>query len=436
MDKKIDKNELFRILSDWNFWHQDLPIGVRRERYIKRIRHLLDQGQVVIITGARRSGKSYLMRQIADELVCAGLRKNQVLIANFEDPRFLSLDASVLEQVFDVWKERMRPDGRLFVFLDEIQEVNQWEKWVRMRHELDTAALTITGSNARLLSVELGSVLTGRHNDLVVFPLSFEEFLSFKGIADSGVGHTIGAALYEYIEYGAFPKVVLEQEKQPLLLTYFDDILNRDLISRYHIRKPEHLKSLAKFYLSAIASLITFTSCGKSIGLSADTVEKFSGYLESAYMVLFLKRFSYKVREQEKSPRKVYCIDTGLANAVGFRFSANAGRLAENIVFLELKRRLSDRPQSELYYWKDIQHKEVDFLIKEHTNVTQLIQVCWDMTDEKTKKRERSGLLRAMAEFKLATGIVITDEYAGSETSDGMTILSIPLRQWLLRAWE
>lgn len=434
MENKMDKNELFRVLNDWNAWSQAVPIGIKREQYLLRAQQMLSMGNVVVVTGARRSGKSYLMRQIADELVCRGTQKNQILIANFEDPRFVALNVSLLEQIFEVFMERMRPEGRLFVFLDEIQEVHQWERWVRMRHELDTATLTVTGSNARLLSAELGTLLTGRHTDMVVLPLSFQEFLSFKGVSrsESLVLKDHAPLVREYIEYGGFPKVVMEREKQKLLLTYFDDILTKDIIRRYRIRKPEHVKSLAKFYLSNTASLITFARSGRSIGLSADTVEKFSGYFEAAYLLFFLKRFSCKVREQEKSPRKVYAVDPGLANTVGFRFSSNVGKLVETIVFLELKRRLANRSGAEMYYWKDPYHREVDFLIKEGTKVSELIQVCWDISDEKTRKRELSSLTKALVEFHLTRGRVITEEQEGEEIVDGLTIQYIPLQRWLL----
>ncbi len=190
---------------------------------------------------------------------------------------------------------------------------------------------------------------------------------------------------------------------------------------------------MAKFYLSNSGSLITFARTGRSIGLSADTVEKFSGYFESAYLLFFLKRFSYKVREQEKSPRKVYAVDSGLVNSVGFRFSSNMGRIVETIVFLELKRRLSDRIGAELYHWKDPYHREVDFLIKNGTDVTELIHVCWDISDEKTKKRELSSLTKALAEFKLTRGLIITEEQVGEEVHDGLTVQYIPLQRWLLQ---
>lgn len=154
------------------------------------------------------------------------------------------------------------------------------------------------------------------------------------------------------------------QKKSQILLNYFEDILNKDVIKRFKIRKIEQLNNLAKFYLSNISSLVTFSSLEKSLKFSADTIEKFSGYLEDAYILFFLKRFSFKIKEQQKSPRKVYAVDTGLANTIGFRFTQNLGRLAENLVFLELKRKEILQPQLELYYWKDVHHREVDFLIK------------------------------------------------------------------------
>lgn len=154
------------------------------------------------------------------------------------------------------------------------------------------------------------------------------------------------------------------QKKSQILLNYFEDILNKDVIKRFKIRKIEQLNNLAKFYLSNISSLVTFSSLEKSLKFSADTIEKFSGYLEDAYILFFLKRFSFKIKEQQKSPRKVYAVDTGLANTIGFRFTQNLGRLDENLVFLELKRKEILQPQLELYYWKDVHHREVDFLIK------------------------------------------------------------------------
>lgn len=305
--------------------------------------------------------------------------------------------------------------------------------------ELDKANMVISGSNSKLLSGELATVLTGRHLDVTVMPLSFKEFLKFRNLEvknnssllDNDV--KIKKLLQEFLEFGSFPIVVLEEEKKKeALLNYYDDTVNRDLIKRYKIRKTEKLRGLVKFYLSNIASPITFASSGKFLKISAETIERFSDYLEASYLVFFLKRFSYKFKEQENSPRKVYAVDTGVSNMIGFRFSPNLGRLAENVVFLELKRRSHTNPFLEIYYWKSLAHEEVDFLIKEDTKIKELIQVCWDIEDMNTKKRETRALLKAMDEFKLKKGLIITEDFEGEEDYAGKKIKYVSLRGWLL----
>jgi hypothetical protein len=166
--------------------------------------------------------------------------------------------------------------------------------------------------------------------------------------------------------------------------------------------------------------------------MSITSVKNYTGYLEQAYLIFPLQRFSFKVREQEKSPRKIYAIDTGLCNAVGFRFSDNYGRLAENIVFVALKRKLSLNPNIELFYWKDIHHSEVDFVIKGGLKIDRLIQVCWNMEDEKTKNRELRSLQKAMKELKVSDATIITEETEGEEKLNGFTVKTVPLWKWLL----
>jgi predicted AAA+ superfamily ATPase len=422
----MSKNEIIEILKDWNFWDRPLDCGITRPEYLSRIRALLESRQVISITGCRRSGKSYLMRQAAADLIKSGVDSRQILMVNFEDPRFSKLDVRLLQDIYEAYTEYMPAGSNPYIFLDEIQEVEGWERWVRTFHELKKAKVCISGSNAKLLSHELGTVLTGRHLDLTVFPLSFKEFLSFRGLPSAN-----SAALREYLEIGGFPEAVSSAHRQEILLSYFEDILNKDLLRRFRVRKAEQLKSLAKYYLSNNSSQITFNSFEKSFEISANTAEKFSGYLEDAYLVLFLKRFSFKVKVQEKSPRKAYCIDTGLANSIGFRFSRNWGRLAEAAVFLELKRRQFVAIDSELYYWKDPQHREVDFIVKEGVKPAQAIQVCWQTGDLKTKEREVKGLLKAMAELSLKEGVVITEEHEEEQDISGRKIRFIPLVKWL-----
>ena len=435
----MDKNEIIKIFGDWNFWDKDLNVGIKRPYYLNKIKKLHESSHIIVITGARRSGKSFIMRQTAKTLIKGGIRENNILIVNFEDPRFVELNTKILQQVYDVYLEFLNPQEKPFLFLDEIQEVEDWEKWVRTIHELDKAKIIISGSNAKLLSRELSTLLTGRHLDLVIFPLSFKEFLRFRNVNLSKRFEIVNKEieikrlLREYIEFGSFPEVALGGEKKQILLNYFEDILNKDIVRRFKIRKSKELVYLAKFYLDNISSLMTFSSLERTLNISADTVEKFSRYLEDTFILFFLKRFSYKFREQEKSPRKVYAIDVGLANTIGFRFSQNMGRLAENLVFLELKRKEMLGSNLEIYYWKDVNHREVDFLIKENLKVKQLIQVCWQISRPEIKNREIRALLKAMKEFNLEEGLIITDDYEAEENIKGKKINYIPLWKWYLK---
>jgi len=438
----MNKNELKEILQDWNFWTKDLEIGVERNLYLNTMKGRLPSELVKVIIGVRRSGKSYIMRQLAKWLMEKnGINKDNILIINFEDPRFIDLGTKLLQEVFDFYLETYQPKGKIYLFLDEIQEIPRWEKWVRMMQELNKANMIISGSNSKLLSGELATVLTGRHLDITVMPLSFPEFLRFKKLEIKDdhdlIAHNIElkSKLNEYLKFGSFPLVVnldKEQDKESTLLSYYDDVVNKDLIKRFKIRKTEEIKSLIRFYLSNISCPITFSSAGKFLNMSALSIERFSAYLESSYVVFFLKRFSYKIKEQEKSPRKVYAVDTGLANVVGFQFSGNLGRLAENLVFLELRRRFYSQSFMEIYYWKSLAQEEVDFVVKEDTKVKELIQVCWDLSDINTKKREIKALLKAMDEFKLKKGLIITEDFEGEEDYDGKKIQYTTLRRWLL----
>lgn len=435
----MDKNQILRILEDWNLWKKDLDTGFMRLQYLTQLQKLRNSKQVMVITGARRSGKSYIMRQFAKQLISEGINEKNILFINFEDSRFYGLNTELLQKIYETYLESLNPCGPVYIFLDEIQEIDKWEKWVRTMHELKKAELVISGSSAHLLSQELSTLLTGRHLDLTVFPLSFKEFIAFNGIElkdDLDIVNKrieIKRLLAEYFEYGSFPEVALTGNKKQILLTYFDDLLNKDLIRRYKIRKTGKIKELMIYYLSNISTSCTYNSLEKQILLSKDTIEKFSGYLESTYLIFSLNRFSFKLKEQEKSPRKIYAIDSGLSNQIGFKFSPNTGRTAENLVFVELLRQKSLIPEMELFYFKNERQKEVDFVIKEHFKVKSLIQVCWNIEDYKTKKREIDGLVAGLQTFNLKEGLVITDDYENEEYYKEFKIRYIPLYKWLLK---
>lgn len=430
----MEKARLIEILSEWNFWEREISTGIERKKYVVKVKNVLKSGQVATIIGARRAGKSTIMKQYLNEVVKSGVTEKNTLFVNFEDPRFgAELSIELMQQIYDAYIEFLEPDGKPYVFLDEVQHIKGWEKFVRSLHERDTAYLIVSGSSSKLLSEEFGTALTGRHITVQVFPLSFEEFLTFKGIEIKtkldmiSNRHAIRRLLREYMEFGAFPKVVLSEEKSEMLRDYYDDILSKDVIVKHGIKAHEKLFALSKFYITNISSPVSFNSIKGFLDIPIHTIERFSYYLSYSYLFFFVKKHAYSLKEQEKNPRKVYCIDTGLRNAISFRFSEDAGKIAENTVFLELKRRGED-----IYYWKDRRQREIDFLIWEGQKIVRAIQVCWSFDDVKTKKREIDALIGAMAEFDLKDGLVITEDFEGEEVVDGRRVIYMPMWKWMI----
>lgn len=433
----MNRELLLEILNDWNFWKRKLDTGKERKPYLEKCLSFLKTNVATAIIGVRRSGKSYIMRQVMERLIETGTESRDILMVNLEDRRFMEFYPRLLDEIYEAYLEHLNPGKIPFIFLDEVHNVPQWERWVRTMHELGKARIVISGSSSKLLSGELATVLTGRHLDIFIFPLSFREFLHFRGLEAGDrldlieKKTDIERLFNEYLEHGGFPEVALSRDKKQLLLTYFDDILTKDIERRYRLKRGEKMRALARFYLTNISSPVTFNSLGKHLDTTTNTVEKFSSYMEEANVIFFVKRFSFKVKEQDKSARKVYAIDTGLANAVGFRFSSDIGKTAENIVAIELKRRGTLDPNMEVYYWRDPGH-EVDFVCKEGAGVRQLIQVCWDTSGYRTEEREVKALLKACRELKCRDLLIITGDKEGRKKAGGRTIRFMPLWKWLL----
>ena len=354
------------------------------------------------------------------------------------------MDAKSLLEVYQTYLEIIKPCGKPYLFLDEIQNVSRWEKFVRTINEKKEAFIVISGSSSKLLSEEFSTVLTGRQLYFEIMPLSFSEFLNFRNLKikerkDVALNSlNIRKFFREYLQFGGFPEVVLNQNqefKRRVLLSYYEDIINRDITQRFRVKKIDRLKTLAHFYLTNISSSISFNKISKFIELPVETIRRFSSYLEISKLLFFLRRFSFSVKEQENSPRKVYAVDIGLSNSIGFKFSENYGKLAENIVALHLKEIQTQNPRLETYYWKNYYgNKEIDFLLKEGTKIRKLIQVCWDVTNEETRERELKGLLESMKEFHLEEGLIITGDFEETEKIKGKKIIYKPLWKWLLNS--
>jgi len=430
----LTPEQIIEILIESNFWRQDQNVGIERTNYLNRLSGLAREGMAVTIVGPRRSGKSTIMYQLIKRLIDGGVPQENTLHVNFEDPRFYGeLNPQFMSRLFDAYMMILRPKGKVYIFLDEVQNVAGWERFVRSLVDQQRHAIYITGSSSSLLSKELGTLLTGRHLDSTIYPLSFGEFLFFKGIKfDNQLDllsqkTKIRRLAGEYMRWGGFPAAVLGKNKQEILLNYMGDILSRDIVERYNIKKVNNLKTLSKYYMTNCASLISFNSIKGFINMPVDTVERYSEYLNNAFLFFYLKRFSYSLKEQEKNPRKVFCIDSGLRNAVSMGFTEDRGKVLENIVFLKFLQK-----GNEVYYWRDKQGYEVDFIVVEGGKVTGVYQVSYSVREARTKTRETNALIRALICFDLNEGTIITENQETEETLKGFRIRYMPVWKFLL----
>ncbi len=432
---------MFNALKDWNSWWEkkefitDLA-GIPRTE-TSDIEKYSDEREIKIITGVRRSGKSTIMYQIIDHLLKKEIKPDNILLINLEDRRLKSSD---IEDIFNLYQRELNPPGKLYVFIDEIQNAVEWEYWIKKKYDLSrNISFFITGSCSSLLKNEYSTLLTGRNIQFDIMPLSFREFLNFKGFhikdirfVTTPTRNKLLNTLGEYLKYGGFPEIVLKENsiRFGILNQYFDDIINKDVVARYDLSSVKAF-DLSKYLLSNVGNFFSFRTARAFTGFGMETLEKYLSRIMETYLVHLVPMFSYSMKEQMQYPRKIYCIDTGLRNAVSFKFSEDKGRLSENLVFIELKRRYK-QPISGIYYWKHRGGMEVDFVIKEGLKINELIQVCWDVSDTDTKKREIRSLLKAMDEFKLKEGLVITEDFEGKEKVKGKSLLYKPLWKWLL----
>jgi len=405
---------------------QKRELGVRlKENYVEREQKLkLDNPLIKVIMGPRRAGKSFFAMHFLKQ-------KGNFGYVNFDDELLTEVKnydeiIAALNSVYDNPK---------YILFDEIQNLPKWELFANRLQRQDFN-LIITGSNSYLLSKELATHLTGRHLPLTLFPFSFEECLNLD---DKDI--TIPEKkekLAQYLLNGGYPEIVLKKAGlKEYLSNLFNSILYKDIIKRYRIRNPKQIEDLAVYLISNVAKEYSSNSLTKISKIkSSHTTEKYLGYLEESFLLFSLKRFSYKVKEQLASNKKIYCIDSGFIQAQAFKLSPDLGRLYENLVAIELKKLELDN-KINFYYWKNPQQEEVDFVIKEGIKVKQLIQVCYNLENDKTKSREIRVLLKAGKELKCKNLLIITSEKEGEENAEWFGIKGkikfTPLWKWLLQ---
>lgn len=385
-------NQVIRtILQEWK--ERKLPNLINRDLKID-LDHIQNRVRnAVVITGFRRVGKTYIVFEAIQDLL-KQYDRGDVVYVNFEDERLVNIETDILTNLIP---ESISVFGKKpkYLFLDEIQVVPNWSKWVRRILDTEEVEIIITGSSSKLGSNELPTELRGRAWELKVNPLNYGEFLRFKNVDTSGESYNFKYYFSEYIKYGGLPAVVLteDEKKNELLQMYYNTVVQREILDRYKINNDNILRTLLSFLLNSnyvtISNLFnTLKSLGLSVGKT--TIDKYIGYIKSSYFMFDLKIFNYKIVNQLMYPRKNYFIDNGFLTALSTKYTKDYGKLFENIVCQNLT-----NLNNELYYWKDTKGREVDFVVFENGKVNALYQACYDITDFGTLDRETRSLLKA-----------------------------------------
>lgn len=378
------------------------------------------EAAVTVISGLRRCGKSTLLQQLREQ--------HSGYYLNFDDERLVSFRIEDFQKTNEIFHE-LYGERRTYYF-DEIQNVEGWERFVRRLHDA-RKKVCITGSNARLLSRELGTRLTGRYLQCNLYPFSFGEFLQFKNLVagPDDFFTTAGRAKLKrafnlYFESGGMPEFV-KTENREYLKSLYESILYRDVLVRHGLTNEKTMKELMLFVLSNIGKQVSYNKLAGVLALkSSTTVKEYFHYLESSYLVILLSKFSHSLQKNIYANKKIYLIDQGFANVLGFRLSRDSGRFLENVVLVELLRR-----KNELFYFQE--KHECDFVIKQGRAMQLAIQVCYELNED-NKAREFAGLMEAMRACRLSEGILLTYDQEDETSLDGKKIRMLPVWKWLL----
>lgn len=414
----ISKELLRQVIYDQR--NVALDLGVARDINTK----LIDCDEILVITGVRRCGKSVLLRQIQHS------QQEKDYYINFDDERLINFKADDFQLLCEVFAEDFGEQHTFY--LDEIQNITGWERFASRLYNSKNKVF-ITGSNANLLSRELGTYLTGRYVGMELYPFSFAEYLSFNEITlgKNDMYTTQGksmllARLKKYLKDGGFPQYI-KTENVDYLKALYNDIIYRDVATRYNISNDQQLREMLYYLASNATHRFTYKSVANAIGLkSSETVNNYINYLENTYLLGQLNKYDYKAGVQIRSPKKIYFIDNAIIRKIGFSVSENLGELLENIIYIQLKRLGND-----VFYYNE--NGECDFVVRQGAAITDAIQVTLDMSDEKTRTREINGVVEAMDKFNLNSGTIITLDYSEEITlSSNRKISIVPAWKWLL----
>jgi len=406
--------------------HPRLPIPfIKRDAY-QKLQQYSKLSEIIVITGLRRVGKSTLLQQLRTESEKADY------YINFDDDRLLHFELSDFQTLLELFVE-LYGVQKTFYF-DEIQNIEGWEVFVRRLHDQGNK-IYITGSNATLFSQELGTRLTGRYVQMEVYPYSFSEIVrdQLPRIKEAFTTEERGLVARAFAGYrfdGGIPLYVNSQSIDALQSLY-ESVLYRDIIARYKLTNDRPIKELVYYFASNVGKEFSYSELAKRIGVgSPTTVSDYCHYLQQSYLCYSVARFHHSLAKQQYYHKKCYFIDHGMARVLGFRSTEDRGRLLENLVYIELKRR-----GGEIYFYKE--QKECDFLVRRQGRVCEAYQVCIDMSDPVTKSREIEGLMEAMHSHALQQGVILTDnqeEELHVQSGDrSVTVSIVPTWKWAMK---
>ena len=419
----MERKDLYYVLFEQQK-EMNLESNFIKRELTKKVLSFLNLKLPIIITGVRRSGKSTLLYLIKNELK---LKDKEFIYVNFNDERLTDFSIKDFQKILDFLEEEDFR-GNCIILLDEIQETKGWEKWVdriKNKHQM-----FITGSNSKLLSKEISTILTGRSVNVSLYPFSFQEFLNARNIEtnnwkiDLKIQAKLRKYFNEFFSMGGIPKVIVDNDKR-LLRENYENILYRDIIKRFNKNLEKPIKEISVYLSSNISNEVSLRALSKTIQIkNLSTLKSILESFENSFLFFFVNKFDFSVRKQIQNPRKVYCIDNGFITEIGFRLSENKGKILENLVFIELKRN-----GKEVYYLSE--KKECDFVIRNGAKINEAIQVCYELNN-KNRERELGGLLEALKKFNLKKGLILTYNQEDELNIENKKIFIKPVWKWIL----
>ncbi len=398
--------------------------------------------EIVVISGVRRAGKTYLLFQLTQHLLKSGVDENQIFYVNFEDERVLPQTVFLTELIPTI-RERFSQHAKLYLLLDEIHKIPNWSAWLNRQFEKGHF-LYISGSTTDLQPNKIAKILRGRTKTITVYPLSFKETLLFKDIKTEDLPieerrSILMGYLHEYLRYGGFPEVVLldnSGEKIIKLQEYFRAIMYRDVIEASNIENETLLEIILKILLdSTYFGSAKLYNTLKSMGIktSKNTILTYKKAIESSYMLFQTEIFSYKIKDRMQYPKKVYCIDQGLRRAISLAYAKSESKALENAVFIEILRQINPTTES-VFYYRTRRGYEVDFVILKNYKPKTLVQVTYEL-EQNVIKREERALLKAMEEFQLNKGYIIANiDHKQIKTIGAKKVYYIPIWEFFINS--